>query len=49
MIIEMFVFRIFSLLNGHMTSHSVYELLEMERNTRDATAAYEAIVMSNTL
>jgi hypothetical protein len=49
MIIELFVLRVLEIMNGHMTSHSVYEFLEVEKNGRDAMAAYEAIVMSNTL
>jgi hypothetical protein len=49
MIIEMFVLRVLEIMNGHMTSHSVYEFLEVEKNGNDAMAAYEAIVMGNVL
>jgi len=49
MIIDMFILKILTIMNGHMTSHSVYEFLEVEKNNRDAVAAYEAIVMGNIL
>lgn len=47
MIIEMFILRILSLMSGTLTSHSAYELLEIEQNSKRAIDAYEAIVMGN--
>lgn len=49
MIIELFVLRVLEIMSGHMTSHSVYEFLEVEKNGKDALAAYEAIVTGNVL
>ena len=46
---EMFVNRILMLMSLKLTSHSRYELLEVEHNSKDAMAAYEAIVMGNVL
>lgn len=49
MIMEMFVHRILMLMAGRLTSHAVYEMLEIEHNSEDAVAAYEAVVMGNIL
>lgn len=49
MIMEMFVNRIFSLIELALTSHSRYELLEIEANSKIAIQTYEAVVMGTIL
>lgn len=49
MIMEMFVNRILMLMAGRLTSHAVYEMLEIEHNAKDAVATYEAVVNGNIL
>ena len=49
MIMEMFVNRILSLIGLTLTSHSRYELLEIEANSKVAIETYEAVVMGTIL
>lgn len=49
MIMEKFVNRILMLMAGTLTSHAVYEMLEIEHNGKDAVATYEAVVMGTIL
>jgi hypothetical protein len=49
MAMEMFVNRILMLMAGTLTSHAVYEMLEIEHNSVDAIATYEAVVNGNIL
>jgi hypothetical protein len=49
MILDMFVHRILMLMSGKLTSHSVYEMLEVEHNAQKAISTYEAVVMGNIL
>lgn len=44
MIMEMFVNRILTLMSLKLTSHSVYEFLEIKQNAKEAVATYEAVV-----
>lgn len=49
MIMEMFVNRILALMSVKLTSHAVYEFLEIEHNGKDAVATYEAVVTGTIL
>jgi len=49
MTMEMFVNRILMLMSIKLTSHSRYELLEIEANSKTAIQTYEAVVMGNIL
>lgn len=44
MIMESFVNNILSLMSLQLTSHAVYEMLEIEQNAKEAVATYEAVV-----
>jgi hypothetical protein len=46
---EMFVNRILMLMSIKLTSHSRYELLEIEANSKTAIQTYEAFVLVNIL
>jgi len=49
MTMEMFVNRILMLMSIKLTSHSRYELLEIEANSKTAIQTYEAFVLVNIL
>jgi hypothetical protein len=49
MIIDMFVHRMLNLMSLKLTSHSRYEMLEIDLHGAEAVKAYEAIVMGTIL
>lgn len=49
MIIDMFVHRMLNLMSLRLTSHSAYEVLEIDMHGAEALKAYEAIVMGTIL